>query len=419
MLGFLSPGWLLGLATLTLPLALHLWSRRGGRPIRVGSIRLLLGAPAATRRSWSIRDPALLLLRCSVLAALVLALARPYWSPRAASGLRWALIADDVAARNVLVDSLTRAGLVVYPLGGTSTVHDRPQNLWIALGEADRAAPPGTRFEVFGPQRLRYFRGARPTIGARVEWHAREPATLAGTGPAMRHAARLVAIVADGSRAEDARYVRAAIEAAGQATGIAAVVTLRAAGPGVASGPADWIVWLSARPVPGAVLDRVRHGATLLTDAGSQPPGDRRSRIVLVDRPSEAWLARRSADADSAAPLWTDGTGAPLLTVARTGRGLYYRFHSRFHPAWSELVLRAEFPEALARLWIGPDSPDPRVDDRPIAVSQLLPARDSAMSPTRPPPTNGRSLFVPVWLLALALFTLERWLTAQPRRRPA
>jgi hypothetical protein len=419
MLGFLSPGWLLGLATLTLPLALHLWSRRGGRPIRVGSIRLLLGAPAATRRSWSIRDPALLLLRCSVLAALVLALAGPYWSPRAASGVRWALIADDVAARNVLVDSLTRAGLVVYPLGGTSTVHDRPQNLWTALGEADRAAPPGTRFEVFGPQQLRYFRGERPTIGARVEWHAREPATLAGTGPAMRHAARLVAIFADGSRAEDARYVRAAIEAAGQATGIAAVVTLRAAGPGVASGPADWIVWLSARPVPGAVLDRVRNGATLLTDAGSQPPRDRRSRILLVDRPSDAWLTRGSAVTDSAAPLWTDGSGGPVLTVARDGRGSHYRFHGRFNPAWSELVLRAAFPEALARLWIGPDSAGSRHDDRPIALRQLLPARDSTASPPPPPPTNGRSLFVPVWLLALALFAFERWFAAQPRRRPA
>lgn len=417
MLGFLAPGWLLGLATLTVPVALHLWSRRGGRPIRVGSIRLLLGAAPATRRSWSIRDPALLLLRCSVLAALVLALAGPVWSPRATHGLRWALVADDVAARNVLMDSLTRAGLFVYRAEDTSAPRDRPQNLWTTLREADRAAPPETRFEVFAPPQARLFRGVRPTIGAHVEWHTR-PSATPETSPVVRHATRLATIFADGSRGEDARYVRAAIEAAAQATGGAAVVTLRAAGVDLAGDPADWIVWLSARPVPAAVLDRVRRGATLLTDAGSQPTRDRRSRIVLVDRPSDAWLTRRSADADSAAPLWTDGTGAPLLSMARVGRGLHYHFHSRFHPAWSELVLRAEFPEALAQLWIGADSAGPGGDDRPIAVSQLLPAPDSASSPTLPPPTNGRSLFVPVWLLALTLFALERWLTAQPRRRP-
>lgn len=189
---------------------------------------------------------------------------------------------------------------------------------------------------------------------------------------------------------------------------------------GPAGGPADWIVWLSPRPVAAAVLEQVRRGATLLTDAGSARPNDHRSRILLVDRPSDAWLARRSDEADSGAPLWSDGSGGPLLTEAREGNGLHYRFHGRFHPVWSELVLRAAFPEALARIWVGPDSAGPRSDDRPIALSQLLPARDSAAaSPLPGAPIGRRSLFLPVWLLALALFGVERWLAARPRRHVA
>ena len=415
MLGLLAPGWLLGLVALSVPVALHLWSRRGGRPIRVGSIRLLLGTPPATRRSWAVQDPVLLLVRSAVLAVLTLALAAPYWAPRIPSQSQWALVADDVAGRNVLVDSLARAGLIVYPMDSAPSLIDRPQNLWSALSEADRAAPPGTRFELFAPRRLRYFRGVRPPIDARVEWHARETTGGLPSGPPARTAVRVVTMFVDASRTDDARYVRAAIEAAGQATGVPAIVTM-----GTARGPADWIVWLSARPIPTAVLDRVRRGATLLTDAGSAAPNQRRSRILLVDRPVDAWLTRRSDEADAGATLWSDGSGRPLLTVTREGAGLHYRFHGRFHPAWSELVLRAAFPEALARVWAGPDSADARSDDRPIALSQLLPARDSAaVSSHSVLPIRRRSLFLPVWLLTLALFGLERWLAAQRRRRPA
>ena len=136
----------------------------------------------------------------------------------------------------------------------------------------------------------------------------------------------------------------------------------------------------------------------------------------------DAWLARRSDEADAGASLWSDGSGRPLLTVTREGAGLRYRFHGRFNPAWSELVLRAAFPEAFARIWAGTGSADSRGDERPIAQSQLLPAHDSAVvSSRRSPglPIRRRSLFLPVWLLALVLFGLERWLAAQPRRQGA
>ena len=99
MLGLLSATWLAGLAALAVPIALHLWSRRGGRTILVGSIRLLAGAPPATRRSWTIQDPWLLALRCAVLVTLVFALAGPYWIPVSSARHTVALVAQDVANR--------------------------------------------------------------------------------------------------------------------------------------------------------------------------------------------------------------------------------------------------------------------------------------------------------------------------------
>ncbi len=409
MLRFLFPTWLFGLVTLAVPLALHLWSRRVGRPIRVGSLRLLAGAPPATARSWRIQEPWLLLLRCAVLTALVLALAGPYWTPRNAKGPTWALVADDVADHGTLTDSLQRAGLLVRPLN--------PANLWMALREADRSAPPGTRFLVFAPDLLRDFHGVRPVIASTVVWRSRPSADTGARTPVQPKGARVVALYADPARREDARYMMAALRAVGQATGIRAILVLRPTdGTGEVIGDADWVVWLSDRAVPEAIRRRVREGITLVSDAGTDPMTRRRTRIVLAEQQSDAWLERRTFAADDGAPVWSDGAGIPLLSVAREGRGVHYRFHSRFAPTWSDFVLRPAFPVALARVWIGPDTLGAWRDARRIALSQLLPTGDPA---PRPPASAVplRSLFLPAWLLAVLLFLLERRLATHPRSR--
>jgi hypothetical protein len=112
------------------------------------------------------------------------------------------------------------------------------------------------------------------------------------------------------------------------------------------------------------------------------------------------------------APIWSDGTGAPLLTVALEGRGLAYRFNSRFFPAWSDFVLRPAFPLAIARLWATGAS-NAAADQRRITVQQLTPDLDPETSPA--PNRSHRSLFLPIWALAMLLFLVERWVSRRPR----
>jgi len=407
VLGFLAPLWLAGLSALAVPVALPLWSRRGGRPIRVGSIRLLAGSPPATRRSWIIQDPWLLALRCTVLAALALALARPFWAAKAPRARSLALVASEVVDRETLVDSLRRAGLAVSILEDDA---GRTPNLWTALRRADRTASPGTRFVVFAPDRLRYFAGERPTLRAHVEWHTRA-ALRSGEAAPRAPAARTVVVFADPARLDDARYVSAAFTAAGDATGIVAVVSNHVASAGAVPGSADWIVWLSERAIPEPVLVQLRRGAVLLADAGAATAQRHRSRILTGAQPSDVWTARAVRATPGGAPVWMDGTGAPLLTVTGEGRGRLYRFNSRFFPAWSDLVLRPAFPMAMARLWSGSDSISATPDDRRITVSQLLPAE----GPSAPmaPGVPRHSLFIPLWIAAVLAFLLERRLSAR------
>jgi hypothetical protein len=155
-------------------------------------------------------------------------------------------------------------------------------------------------------------------------------------------------------------------------------------------GSADWIVWLSEQPLPEVVEQRLQAGATVLTDLGRVQQPVTRAAFGLDD-----------------APVWTDATGDALLTVTREGRGLRYRFRSRFAPAWSRLVLDPRFPEAMARLWIGSDSTRIERDDRPIALSQVAPAYDRRVG-AGVAATGTRSLFLPLWLIAVGLFLAER-----------
>ncbi len=416
MLAFATPAALFALGFLAVPIILHLWSRRTGRPQRVGNIAFFAAAPPPATRHPRIDDFWLLLLRCAVLTALVVALAGPYWgSSGRTSNATWVL-ADSASAadpRNEqLLDSLRSAGAELHMLGTGS--------IWSLLREADYVAPAGTRFVVVAPNRG--AEGERPTLRAQTEWlvPAADPHPLAPS-PLVRRGgtSRTVLVYSDASRREDARYVTTALRAAGEATRQPAVITQRdVAAP---AGDADWFVWLAAQAVPDAVLERVRGGAILLSDAADAAPQNvaGRVRLAAASDPDAAGplMRRRAADAGDAAPVWTDDAGRPVLALRREGAGLWLTFLARFHPSWGDLVLHPAFPEAVAALWAGDSVRTTGSADQAVALAQLLPGRDST---ARGPAAAARvDLYHAFWFAGLLLFLLERWLARRARLVPA
>jgi hypothetical protein len=426
MLAFTTPAALWGLAALAVPIALHLWSRRAGRPVRVGSIALFAGAPPPVARRLRLADPWLLALRCAVLATLVGALAGPVWHTGArADGTTWVLVAPEVladsssAARlDSLIDGHAERRLLAGGLppltpsdrAAATSVRIRPTDPWSLLREAAFLAPPGTRFVVVAPAALPAPAGDRPVLRNPVTWIPLGPAPAAPRA-AMPPAARLVRVYSDAERREDARYVAAALEAAAAATGIPAVVSSReaAAPPHDVAEHADWIVWLAARPPPGELQREVRGGATLLVDAGGAAPVERAGELRTITAhaggpvPTVWRRAGLSNATGPRAPLWTDDRGTALLTAERLGAGVVLRFDSRFHPAWSDLVLLPAFPQAVAALWA---EPGPEPPPRRLTATQILPDRASGSGPRPAGPT--RDLYHLFWLAAVVLFFWER-----------
>jgi hypothetical protein len=97
---FLLPGLIFGTLLAVLPVALHLWRRRQATPVRWAAMQFLHASKLTGRRSRSIQNWLLLLVRMALLACVALLLARPFlvareFAPRAqGEALDVALVID-------------------------------------------------------------------------------------------------------------------------------------------------------------------------------------------------------------------------------------------------------------------------------------------------------------------------------------
>ncbi|HET9505114.1 MAG TPA: BatA domain-containing protein [Hymenobacter sp.] len=119
MLTFANPSALLALLGLLVPLAIHLWNRRPGREVAVGSLRWLATGANRRLRNLRLEQLGLLLLRAAAVAVLAAAVAGPAWRQPLPPGRGQVLISPDLASENVLaavrprLDSLRRRGYAV------------------------------------------------------------------------------------------------------------------------------------------------------------------------------------------------------------------------------------------------------------------------------------------------------------------
>ncbi len=98
---FINWAMLIGLAGLSVPIIIHLLNRRRAQVTRWGAMRFLLEAMASQNRRILIEELLLLVLRCLVVALVVLAMARPFLPSR--TNLPWPLILPPALIGMVLV----------------------------------------------------------------------------------------------------------------------------------------------------------------------------------------------------------------------------------------------------------------------------------------------------------------------------
>ncbi|MBC6991557.1 BatA domain-containing protein [Hymenobacter sp. BT491] len=508
MLTFLAPSGLLALLGIAVPVAIHLWNRRPGRTVPVGSLRWLEATANRRLRSLKLEQLALLLVRIAVVALLAVALASPAWQRPPAPTRGQVFISPDLLPTGSLsafrpgIDSLRRRGYEVRRLapgfrlisaaawrnldsvaaaGATDSLP--ADQLWARVRQAADSFP-NRPIRVFTSTSLGHFQTSRPALPAQLTWqvvptadsgawlqsayqsgpdslrllvgrsteaaatfrvvrvrkpNAGEAVRVAGLSPlhyatmatgatlqpgdsssaavAVSTAPLRIWVRYDAAHSEDARYLRAALQAA--AAGLAAPLALTvSAAPPAAAASLDWLFWLSDAPVPAGWQQRVRRGLRLWQDA--KAPGQS-SEGFLANAATVApvRILRRSKEAVPATgqSLWADGQGRAVLSYQSISQGSIYQLHTRLHPDWSELADSPNLPALLLDI-LQPEqkSTNWAADKRALDAAQIHPANHmvSVATSNRPAPDSYLDLRPWAVLATGLLFALER-LLAQRR----
>jgi len=123
LLSLSTPSALLALLGLLVPLAIHLWNRRPGQEVAVGSLRWLAAGANRRLRNLRLEQVLLLLLRAALLAVLAMAVAGPVWRQVQPGGRGQVLVSSELAGTSSLaavrpgIDSLRRRGYALRWLG--------------------------------------------------------------------------------------------------------------------------------------------------------------------------------------------------------------------------------------------------------------------------------------------------------------
>lgn len=395
----LLPVGLAALATLLVPLLLHLARRNEEREVTFAALRWLQSA-AQPRRRRRFDEHLLLLLRLLLLAALALLLAEPvlYGQP---DRRPWVAVAPGVDAaalpvaadtrRHWLAPGFPRIDPATAAAAMTSTADASLSSL---LRELDAELPAGTPLTVVVPETLARADAERPRLSRQVIWEvaAAIPAP-ASVPPAERTMQLMVRHGPDGTAA--LRYLRAAGSAWQSHANDSEGATAPAADSPhpVQIAPSTQalddrqrhLVWLAPGPLPQPVQDWIARGGIALLDAQVPLPA-----------------------LDTAAVLWRDDSG-PLVRGAHLGKGRVMRLERELLPTQMPLLLEPDFPMHLQALFAEPAPPPAHVaaqDHRPLTGMAPYPEAPRPLAP---------------WLLVLAaaLFLAERWVANGPRRSQA
>jgi hypothetical protein len=194
----LNPAALLALTGLLVPVAIHLWNRRPGREVAVGSLRWLAAGANRRLRNLKLEQFGVLLLRAALLAVLAMTVARPAWQQPVPASRGVVLLSPEVlrlptlATLRPAIDSLRRRGYALRWLARdfqrvsgsqwrAGTVDDRgvtpdsaarseaPEFTWARVQQAT-ATFPGQPLVVVTSAALRQFQEPRPLLPATVTW---------------------------------------------------------------------------------------------------------------------------------------------------------------------------------------------------------------------------------------------------------
>ncbi|MET0462197.1 MAG: BatA domain-containing protein [Chitinophagaceae bacterium] len=474
MFQLFNPIALLAAAAVIIPVLIHLWNKRKGKTLKVGSISLLKENNKTSSRNIKITDWPLLLLRCLLLLLIATLLAKPFWQNKPGKNKGgWIVVRDHELSiayqqQRPLIDSLVQRGFEIHALSPQSDLLSlddtslyqstvRPElNYWSYIHHLDGTLPDAFPVYMIADLSADHFTGKRPSTNLNLQLVSidqlkKTDTTEAGayidtdgqfismnkistnSGNYYESAAALPTSVTDtnstinigiyaGSNTADATYLRAALEAISSYTGRPIAIN----GP-EAPNSRQLIFWLQDTEPGDKILYSLVNGGTLFRYANTD------SSLVKISSPANTGSSildgndadhfyQYASNPSKGTSLWKLANGAPILsTTSNAGKKIIY-FNSRLNPQWTDMV----WTESLARLLLPIVLPAPDntgTDLRLISAEQATPHRIQGKQ-------NGRSdeagflhrtdLSFALWITTFLVFALERVIAhRQPKEKNA
>ncbi|MBC73875.1 BatA domain-containing protein [Muricauda ruestringensis] len=176
---FANPSYLWALLGLLVPLAIHLWSKKEAKTIKIGSIQLLDESNSRQSSSIQLNEWLLLLLRMLMVALIVLLMAGPQWRTKGdrkqVTYLVEASLANDASISQIL-DSLQENspvfllanGFPAWEADGDYQMHKEQPNYWQLVQKMDSLRSDS--IVVFTKALQKGFRSMRPNTQKKIHW---------------------------------------------------------------------------------------------------------------------------------------------------------------------------------------------------------------------------------------------------------
>ncbi|TPE45444.1 BatA domain-containing protein [Pontibacter mangrovi] len=461
-----APYFLFAASAILIPIAIHLWNKRQGKTVKVGSLRWLEASASSRWSSIKLNNFWLLVLRCLILILLAVALAQPVWEHQAQEqrGAKAIVVGEELLYKSALkliqptIDSLLQRGYTLrkYTPGlaqvpqeawqqisrrTTDSTLRTTQNYWALLPLlAGKYKNPQDSVWLFTSDQARYFAGARPkTIPENIRWI---PVATEGTAYWLQAAVHtspdsLMLILGQSTR-QAIIYSKHPIPASAQSIalphnqrlrlqrhndslqasykGYVSKVSVQAA-PLQVSILAEEAQQEQAKHVQAAVQAISRYTGFPIVLSPDTPKTDflfwlhrqelPPSILQRVRQGLQVWVPQGAIPSGLNASTST----VPEVQAQQVGKGNIYTLRDSVSLAW--MKERGRLPELLLPLLL----PQPKVaaayDVRALDEQQLMPEKQSAVVAAAVPQARQEPLLRWLVLAAAILFLIERFIAGR------
>ena len=388
-----NPIALWALAGLAVPVLIHLLSHDRGRLLPFASVRFIPGLKSQRLRSPSLSLWLLFLVRCLLLGALAMLMARPLLRTEAklggpvavlvsalalaADGEKTLALANEIAAQNGTRPRILAPGFPAL----RDTLGIYPGGAWSLLAELEDRIHSDTTILVLTADDPRETTARKPLFEHSVEW-----LVITDAAPAPPVEPLRIGLSASAERQADLNYLRAGLDAL-QASGLALTHNSLEIVPKAPE--YDVFIVLSEEP-----CSEPARGQLLICDGGPFSLVAGRGEQMILEYAGQSFDLQLSQSKGSGGEtLLASRSHQAIASLSRSGAGSLLDWNTRFNPDYAAVVDSWHFPNLLRDL---------------IWNNRLLASGDELQQKTRPGP--GLEQWLP-GLLVVLLWVLERWLS--------